>query len=528
MSAATHRRLDRVRDPWTAGVGLRAALWGNRWLGAGAAMALASLLALASSVPMPRGPVTSAQALLVIATSLMVGGLAGYAARTRWALILAPIAYIVVYELSRRGLAGASVAPIRLDSTYGIVALVVGRGFHGLIALVPMAAGISLGAALAGRGGPRRSRRRSVFTWTPRVLLTATVIGLAVVVALPASTPPVAGSDGRPLAGSIAEISTVRLGGQDQTILVRAANPDNPVLLYLSGGPGQSDLAFGRVLLEPLVSDFVVVVYDQRGTGRSYPVLDPASSLTLEQAVSDTIALTEHLRQRFGEERVYLLGESWGSTLGVLAVQQRPDLFHAYIGSGQMVSQRVTDQIIWRDLLAYAERVGDWALYDQVLTFGEPPYRDIPWANGFVLGYYDALTTPYTPPAAYIERGVGSGVGPFGIFASEYGFVDKANVLRGLLDMFTIMYPQIQGVDFRADVPALDVPVYILDGAHELRGRRDLAHEWFERLDAPSKAMVTYENAGHSVVFEEVDAFRALMVEEIVPATYGREPGAPD
>jgi proline iminopeptidase len=314
----------------------------------------------------------------------------------------------------------------------------------------------------------------------------------------------------------------VELGGQRQSILVRASDPDDPVLLYLSGGPGQSDLGYGRVLLEPLVADFVVVVWDQRGTGTSYGALDPTQTLTLDQAVADTIQLSTLLADRFDEERIYLLGESWGSTLGVLAVQERPDLFHAYIGSGQMVSQRVTDQIIWRDLLAYAERTESWELYDQVLTFGEPPYRDTPWSNSIVMGSYPLLETGYTPPAAYIERGVGSGIGPYGVLASEYGFVDKVNALRGLLDTFSLMYPQLQDLDFRTDVPALDVPVYVLDGEHELRGRRDLALEWFDGLAAPTKQLVTYADAGHSVVFEQADAFHRLMVDEIVPATYGR------
>ena len=234
-----------------------------------------------------------------------------------------------------------------------------------------------------------------------------------------------------------------------------------------------------------------------------------------------SIALTDYLRDRFAEDKIYLLGESWGSTLGVLAVQERPDLFHAYIGSGQMVSQRVTDQIIWRDLLAYADRTGNGELYDEVLTLGEPPYRDTPWANSLVMGYYTLLETPYTPPAAYVARGEASGVGQFGLLGSEYSFVDNANLIRGLVDMFSLMYPQLQGIDFRTDVTALDVPVYVLDGANELRGRRELAHEWFAQLTAPHKELITYENAGHAVAFEQADAFLGLMVDEIVPATYG-------
>jgi pimeloyl-ACP methyl ester carboxylesterase len=492
----------------------RAALWGDRRLGALAAVTLGAALAVASSVPMPRGPVTTGQALLVMATALLVGLAAGYAMRSRWAAVLAPVAYVVAYELARLGIEGASVGPIRLDSVYGILALVLGRGVHGLLALLPLAVGALVGAGIA---RPQRTR-----SWIPIGILGAAVAALAVLVALPGSVPAILGADGRPFAGSIAELSTVDLNGREQAISIRAADPEKPVLLYLSGGPGQSDIGFARALLEPLTADFVVVVWDQRGSGASYPALEPTATFTLEALVDDTVALAEHLRERFDERRIYLLGESWGSTLGVLAAQARPELFHAYIGSGQMVSQRVTDQIIWRDLLAHAKRVGDWELYDRVLGLGEPPYRDMPWAYTQVQGWYPLLEEAYTPPAAYLERGMASGVGPFGLGAQENSFVQNVNALRGLLDMFSLMYPQLQAVDFRADVPSLAVPVWILDGEHELRGRRELAHEWYSMLEAPSKALVTYPDAGHAVAFEQVDAVRELLVEQVVPATYER------
>jgi proline iminopeptidase len=472
---------------------------------------------------MPRGPVTSTQGLAVILLSLLVGLAAGYSMRSRWVLLVAPIAYIVAYELARSGIQGASLDGFRFDTAYGIAALVVGRGFHGLLALLPMILGASIGVSIAKHPVAGQSRRRRVLSQVPHGLLTAAVIVLAIVVAMPASTPPVTGADGEPIPGSVAELTTVELGGTEQAISIRGADPDDPVLLYLSGGPGQSDLAYSRVLFAPLVADFVVAGWDQRGTGRSYGALDPTADLTLEQAVSDTIELAEYLRERFDEEAIYLLGESWGTTLGVLAVQERPDLFHAYIGSGQMVSQRETDRIIWRDLLAWAERNGESELYDQVLTFGEPPYRDTPWANSVVMGYYGVLETPYDPPAAYVDRGTSTDVGPWGVLGSEYGFVDKANVIRGILDMFSLMYPQLQDIDFRRDVPRLEVPVYVLDGANELPGRRVLALEWFEALEAPHKRLLTYEDAGHSVAFEQADGLHRLLVQEIVPLTYNLE-----
>jgi pimeloyl-ACP methyl ester carboxylesterase len=518
VSTTTHQdALQRARTRSTELLDWRSAVWANRWRGAAAAVGLGAATALVSSMPMPRGPVTGGQGLIVIAVSLLIGIAAGYLMRSRWAMLLAPLAYIAAYELARIGIAGASLEAFRFDSVYGIAAFAAGRGFHALLAVLPMVVGVSIGIAIA--------RPRRLLALVPTGILTLAVFGLALLVALPASTPPVLDANGQPVPGSIAELTTVELGGQEEAISIRAADPDKPVLLYLSGGPGQSDIAFARALLEPLTQDFVVVVWDQRGSGKSYAALDPTSTYTLDALVGDTIALTDYLRDRFAEKKIYLLGESWGSTLGVLAVQRRPDLFHAYIGSGQMVSQRVTDQIIWRDLLAYADRTGDGELYDQVLTLGEPPYRDAPWANSLIMGYYGLLETPYTPPADYVARGETSGVGQFGLFGSEYSFVENANLIRGLVDMFSLVYPQLQEVDFRTDVTELQVPIYVLDGENELRGRRELAHEWFEGLTAPHKELITFTNAGHAVAFEQADAFLRLMNEQIVPATYDARAG---
>ena len=172
----------------------------------------------------------------------------------------------------------------------------------------------------------------------PRGLLALVVAALAVAVAVPGSTPSIVGPDGRPGPGSIAQLTTVSLGGRDQVISIRAFDEDAPVLLYLTGGPGQSDLALSRALLEPLTRDFVVVGWDQRGTGRSYAALDPTSELRLDRIVRDTIELTQYLRTRFAEEKIYLLGESWGTTLGGIADQREAEFFHAYIASCQMGS----------------------------------------------------------------------------------------------------------------------------------------------------------------------------------------------
>jgi proline iminopeptidase len=504
------------------------------------ATAAAVLLGLSIVHTMPRGPTTASQAFIVMMTSFAVGYGAGWILRSPWAMVLAPLAYMLAIEVGRFHIIGPTVDGLRLNEAFGILALILGRGFHGLVGVLPMILGAYWGWAVPSESFPpeRCANANARSGAGNKIPLMQTIragnkcaIGatlglgiLALLILLPATTPAILDANGKPLPGSIASLEKVRLGGHEQWIMLRGQSTDKPVLLYLSGGPGQSDLPFVRVLLDDLTRDFVVVGWDQRGTGKSYSALDPTATLTLERAVSDTIALTNYLRQRFDEKKIYLLGESWGSTLGVLAVQRQPELYYAWIGSGQMVSQRETDRRIYQEVLALAEKTNDTALAQKMRAYGEPPYKDMPYANAFVMGLYDRLSPAYTPPQSYIQRGTEANLGPWGMLGSEYNWVEKVNVLRGLIDMFSVMYPQLQAIDFRQTVKQLEVPVYMLDGAAELPARRDLALEWFEQLKAPRKQRFTFENAGHSVVFEQFEAVSQIMRETILPKTYQRDP----
>jgi proline iminopeptidase len=475
------------------------------WIGLATAGGLGAVIGFAVAHASPRGPITAGHALSTMLLGLTVGAAAGFVARSRWASLLTPLGFLAAFELARRGLvSGPSVDAVRLDTFYGVLGLVLGHLVLVVCGVLPVLVGTLF------------------YRWRiVPIVLTVGLAGLGIAALQPASTPTIAGQDGRPLHGSIASVESVRIGGHEQWIMLRGHDTSKPVLLYLSGGPGQSDLPFVRVLFQNLEPDFLVVGWDQRGTGKSYTALDPTSTLTLEQAISDTIELSEYLRIRFDEPRIYLIGESWGSTLAVLAAQRRPDLYFAVIGSGQMVSQRETDRRLFYDVLAYADSTGNPALAQKMQSFGEPPYGDV-FASGFVMQQYEYLYKPYTPPESVQELGARAAweLGPWGVLGREYTLVEKVNVMRGLMDMFALLYPQLQGIDFRRDVPALQVPYVMLDGAAELTARRDLALEWYAQLEAPQKRIYTFENSAHAVAQEQFVAFRQIMLETIVPETY--------
>jgi proline iminopeptidase len=217
------------------------------------------------------------------------------------------------------------------------------------LALLSMLLGAALGAGLARRldgGRHRPGRVRSTLRWGRRsttALLAIGVLALTIGIARPATTSPILDQDGRPLAGSVAELRRVEINGLPLSMMIRGESVTNPVLLYLAGGPGGSDLGGLRRNSQNLEKAFTLVSYDQRGTGTSQDSLDPLSTLTVAGAVSDAVAVTDYLRARFHQDKIYLVGNSWGSILGVLAAQQHPEKYAAFVGSGQMVDLRQTD-----------------------------------------------------------------------------------------------------------------------------------------------------------------------------------------
>jgi pimeloyl-ACP methyl ester carboxylesterase len=456
----------------------------------------------------PRGPVSGIEVILTVLLAFAVGRLTGRLMRSRWSALLAPLLFAASFEVARLPVSGPTVDGIALDSTYGVIAFVVGRGLNGLLVLVPMIAGAFTGADLAARAGVGGTRLGRL-GWAVTGATLLAVGGLAVVLAWPGSTPAILGADGASPPNSIAELRTVSLGGHDQALMIRGRSRDNPVLLYLAGGPGGTDLGAmrGDVGLE---SHFVVVTWDQRGTGKSYGSLDPLDTINVHGMLADTIQLVNLLRAEFDEERIYLVGNSWGATLGTLVVQQEPELFHAYVGTGQMVSQRATDAMFYEDTLAWAKASGDAALVSSLETLGPPPYADI-------RGYEYALGHEHDWNA-YPELDVDKEM-PGNLFVPENSWLDRVNAFRGFLDTFAALYPQLQEIDFRRDVPGLDVPVYMVIGAHEARGRAVLAEEWFAALAAPAKTRFVFAHSGHRPQFEEPAEFVAVM-QQVVADTY--------
>lgn len=492
---------DQPENARTAGSRLIDWLWSDSRLGWVLAIFIGIAFGLVSAWLIPRGPVTTPEALLSMAMALLVGVAAGAATGSRGTIVAIPVVFVVVFELGRWGVVGPTVDAINLGSFYGTVAFVLGRIVPGFLVLAPVALGGLLGVWLVTHFGHPDARPLQGPGFTVAGVGVLLVVGLAALIARPASTAPILTTDGQAASVSVAELTTVEIGGHEQVLMIRGRSTESPVLLYLAGGPGGSDIGAMRQDVG-LEQDFIVATWDQRGAGKSYPALDPTETFTVDQLVSDTVEVTNYLRDRFDEERVYLVGQSWGSTLGVLAVQERPDLYYALVGVGQMVSQRETDIMFWEDALAWAERTGNVGLAETLRSNGPPPYDDVYDYDG-VISYehewnaYPGLDLSHEMPGT--------------LFVPEYSWMDRINAFRGFLDTNATLYPQLQEIDFREDVTRLNVPYYMVLGEHEARGRSVLAGEWYEQLDALAKERSVFEGAGHRPNFDDPARFAEFM-----------------
>ncbi|MBS6182192.1 alpha/beta hydrolase [[Clostridium] innocuum] len=336
------------------------------------------------------------------------------------------------------------------------------------------------------------------------MLLIVTIIlmgGLMIYSQLTVSTPKIKDENGNVMENSIATLESVDLNARSEWISIRGQNKNNPVLLFLAGGPGGSQMAAVRHELSELEKHFVVVVWDQPGSGKSYSAGN--ENLTVNTYIEDGLALTEYLRNRFNHEKIYLVGESWGSALAVFLASKSPDYYHAVIGTGQMVDFLETENLDYDKAIEIATEKGDNDKINKLKENGRPPYygSDVTWKSAEYLNYLSS----YMNSNPKIQN---SGYQTFrDIFSSEYSILDKINYLRGIVNTFNYVYPQLYDIDLRTDYSKNNVPIYFFLGRHDINAPISLVENYLNVLEAPHKEIIWFENSGHSPWINESDRF---------------------
>ena len=342
-----------------------------------------------------------------------------------------------------------------------------------------------------------------------------TVIALALGVSLvwllwPTSTPAIVDAEGTSVFGSIAEEEWVEVNGLSQWTLTRGRDRDNPILLVLHGGPGAGEFAWFRAYNSNLEDGFVVVHWDQRGAGKSFDPNTPAETMNLPQFIADIDVVVDHLRTKFGHERIVILGHSWGSLLGTMYAAAYPDKVSAYIGTGQIADMTDNERVSYEFALAEAIRLQHQEAIEDLTQIGPPPYSvDATLIQrGWLTEFGGGLTHDGRSQASLARDALST---------SEFNLLDLTALVRSALFSMDHLWDQIGDINLDQTYLSFEAPVFFILGRYDNQTPSELAEAYFNRLTAPDKELFYFENSAHAPPWEEPDLFFDVMVNQIKP-----------
>jgi pimeloyl-ACP methyl ester carboxylesterase len=342
-------------------------------------------------------------------------------------------------------------------------------------------------------------------------LLLPAIVLLAVSPGRPA---PFLDENGKPLADAITEKIHVRINGVEQGMFIQGKDKAKPLLLFLHGGPGMPTYAIGRRYPIVLEDDFVVCFWEQRGSGLSYRPDLPRGSVTPEQLIADALEVTNYLRRRFAQEKIYLLAHSWGTVLGIQAAARAPELYHAYVGMAQITRQLESEKLAYDYMVEQLRNAGETRLLRQLeeiplpaMDVMPPSYRALRDEAMHSLGIGTTRDM----------RSVFSGIFLPVMASREYTLGEKVNLWRGKWSAHsTAMWSELLATDLTARVSRLEVPVYLLHGEHDYTVSVALAREYFSQLEAPAKGFYAFARSAHSPLWEEPEKMRRVLREDVL------------
>ncbi|MDR2046668.1 MAG: alpha/beta hydrolase [Clostridiales bacterium] len=304
----------------------------------------------------------------------------------------------------------------------------------------------------------------------------------------------------------------VLLGGFPQKIHIRGGDESNPAVLFLHGGPGIPNRAPLFKNHADLCRDFIVVAWDQRGTGGSYKGVDK-NALTPDRLVGDAKELVEYLCSRLNKERIFIVGGSWGSELGTLLVHRHPERIGAYIGYGQVVNGEKNEDISYAFSLEHALAADDKKAVALLKKYGPP-----------VKGQYKYGLKGLTVQRKIMKKYGGHSMKKGGwlrtlltpMLSRENTLSDLYGIIRGYKLVLGAMWPILTDYDFTLQCNKFEAPYYIFQGRHDNNTPAELIGEFYGAIDAPDKDLIWFENSAHSPLNEEPGKFKALMREKFL------------
>jgi len=307
----------------------------------------------------------------------------------------------------------------------------------------------------------------------------------------------------------IDEARYVEVGGIQQWITIRGEDRNNPVLLFLHGGPGDATNPWGYAGFRLWLKHFTVVQWDQRGAGRTLGKNPdaPPQVITVARMTQDGLELAELLRKQLRKDKIILVGHSWGSILGIRMVKARPDLFYAFVGTGQVADPKKSYTVAYGQLLRNAEALKDERALRELREVGPPPYSD---GRGY--GVQRKWSNFFEGADAFISSMIG-----FALTAPGYTLRDVNDWFDGQSVSAERLVPETSALDATALAGDFAVPVFVIQGAEDFTTPTSLARSFVDSIRAPAKAFVPIEGGGHFAVFMKSSAFLEQLVSRVLP-----------
>lgn len=279
-----------------------------------------------------------------------------------------------------------------------------------------------------------------------------------------------------------------------------------PILLWLHGGPGGAERPLFRYFNSDLENHFLVVYWDQRGAGRSFDSDADPHELTVSRHLADLDAVVDHLRHTLGQDKILLIGHSWGSLLGLLYSQQHPEKLSAYVGVAQIVSSLTTQYAAYEFASLAAASQQDGAIRTSLNKLGPPPYSSSKQQMTLdsVIEKYGGLFHKQLCQFCVIVKAIATGL------VTPWEFI---SIHRGIHTSVDAMTPELLTRNLEVEVPQVNVPVLFLLGRHDRITESVVAARYFQKLNAPCKQLIWFEESAHNIPFEEPQTFNTTVIE---------------
>jgi pimeloyl-ACP methyl ester carboxylesterase len=366
----------------------------------------------------------------------------------------------------------------------------------------------------------KKTKSRMLISLSATLLLLIITLFIFLLIVSPGKPRPFKDQDQQTVKGSICEKVFIRIGGVQQGMFIRGKDENNPVLLFVTGGPSFSEYFLVDKYPTGLENYFTVCYWEERGGGISYTPQVTKESMTLEQFASDAIEVTNYLRDRFKKEKIYIMAHSGGTAFAIQAVASYPQLFHSYIGISQITRQAESEK------LAYKFMINQYASKGNKKMLTEFKKYPILENDSLLLPFFNSILRD----RSMHELGIGTMHNMKSIITGvffpvwtcrAYTLKEKINIWYSKFSFInkSKLREQIINSDITVKVPKLDVPVYFFSGNYDLTVNHDLSKEYLKKIDSPIKGFYTFDNSAHCPMFEEPKRFLEIITKDVLNQT---------